>query len=75
MQKSIRRAESREKMLDKIQRLDKPVEIQTHMRLSLEPRTVSGNDVLTVEELSKSFPGQTLFTNISFQIKEVSGLR
>ena len=68
-EKSIRRAESREKMLDKIQRLDKPVEIQTHMRLSLEPRTVSGNDVLTVEELSKSFPGQTLFTNISFQIK------
>lgn len=68
-EKSIRRAESREKMLDKIQRLDKPVEIQTHMRLSLEPRTVSGNDVLTVEDLSKSFPGQTLFTNISFQIK------
>lgn len=57
-EKSIRRAESREKMLDKIQRLDKPVEIQTHMRLSLEPRTVSGNDVLTVEELSKSFPAR-----------------
>ena len=68
-EKSIRRAESREKMLDKVRNLDKPVEIQTHMRLSLEPRTVSGNDVLTVEELSKSFPGQTLFTNISFQIK------
>ena len=68
-EKSIRRAESREKMLNKIQRLDKPVEIQTQMRLSLEPRVVSGNDVLTVEHLSKSFPGQTLFTDISFQIK------
>lgn len=68
-EKSIRRAESREKMLDKIQRLDKPVEIQNQMRLSLEPRFVSGNDVLTVEELSKSFPGQTLFRNISFEIK------
>lgn len=68
-EKSIRRAESREKMLNKIQRLDKPVEIQTQMRLSLEPRVVSGNDVLTVEGLSKSFPGQTLFTDISFQIK------
>lgn len=68
-EKSIRRAESREKMLNKIQRLDKPVEIQTQMRLSLEPRMVSGNDVLTVEGLSKSFPGQTLFTDISFQIK------
>lgn len=68
-EKSIRRAESREKMLNKIQRLEKPVEIQTQMRLSLEPRVVSGNDVLTVEGLSKSFPGQTLFTDISFQIK------
>ena len=68
-EKSIKRAESREKMLDKIQRLDKPVEIQDQMRLSLEPRFVSGNDVLMVEDLSKSFPGQTLFTGISFEIK------
>ena len=68
-EKSIRRAESREKMLNKIQRIDKPAEIQTQMRLSLEPRTVSGNDVLTVENLAKSFPGQPLFRNVSFQIK------
>ena len=68
-EKSIRRAESREKMLGKIQRIEKPTEVQSQMRLSLEPRVVSGNDVLTVEELSKSFPEQTLFTNISFQIK------
>lgn len=68
-EKSIRRAESREKMLDKIQRIEKPTEVQSQMRLSLEPRVVSGNDVLTVEELSKSFPEQTLFTDISFQIK------
>ena len=68
-EKSIRRAESREKMLDKIQRLDKPVEVQNQMRISLEPRFVSGNDVLSVEGLSKSFPGQTLFTDISFEIK------
>ena len=68
-EKSIRRAESREKMLDKIQRLDKPVEVQNQMRISLELRFVSGNDVLSVEGLSKSFPGQTLFTDISFEIK------
>ena len=68
-EKSIRRAESREKMLNKIQRVEKPAEIQTQMRLSLEPRTVSGNDVLTVENLAKSFPGQSLFHNVSFQIK------
>ena len=68
-EKSIRRAESREKMLGKIQRIEKPTEVQSQMRLSLEPRVISGNDVLTVEELSKSFPEQTLFTDISFQIK------
>ena len=68
-EKSIKRAESRVKMLDKIQRLDKPVEIDNQMRISLEPRFVSGNDVLTVEGLSKAFPGQTLFTDIHFEIK------
>lgn len=68
-EKSIRRAESREKMLNKILRLEKPTEINDQMRLVLEPRYVSGNDVLTVEGLSKSFPGQTLFTGISFEIK------
>lgn len=68
-EKSIKRAESREKMLNKIQRIDKPIEVQSQMRLSLEPRVVSGNDVLTVEDLTKSFPQQKLFSNISFQIK------
>ena len=68
-EKSIKRAESREKMLNKIQRIEKPLEVQSQMRLSLEPRVVSGNNVLTVEELAKSFPQQKLFSNISFQIK------
>ena len=68
-EKSIKRAESRVKMLDKIQKIDKPVEIDNQMRISLEPRFISGNDVLTVEGLSKAFPGQTLFTDISFEIK------
>ena len=68
-EKSIKRAESRVKMLDKIQRIDKPIEIDNQMRISLEPRFISGNDVLTVEGLSKAFPGQILFTDISFEIK------
>ena len=68
-EKSIKRAESRVKMLDKIQRIDKPIEIDNQMRISLEPRFVSGNDVLTVEGLSKAFPGLTLFTDINFEIK------
>lgn len=68
-EKSIKRAESREKMLDKIERLEKPVEENTDIHLDLEPRIVSGNDVLKVEKLAKSYPGQTLFSDISFEIK------
>ena len=68
-EKSIRRAESREKMLDKIERLEKPVEINDSMDIRLEPDVVSGNDVLTVTDLSKSFDTQTLFTHGSFEIK------
>ena len=68
-EKSIKRAESRVKMLDKIQRIENPIEIDNQMRISLEPRFISGNDVLTVEGLSKAFPGQTLFTDINFEIK------
>ena len=68
-EKSNRRAESREKMLDKIERLEKPVEINDSMDIRLEPDVVSGNDVLTVTDLSKSFDTQTLFTHGSFEIK------
>ena len=67
-EKSIRRAESRVKMLDKIERVEKPAETDLKMHLSLEPAVVSGNDVLSVEHLSKSFPEQTLFSDVSFQI-------
>ena len=59
----------REKMLDKIERLEKPTQANDSMDIRLEPDVVSGNDVLTVESLSKSFPGQTLFSDISFEIK------
>ncbi|MCB7317810.1 ABC-F family ATP-binding cassette domain-containing protein [Lacrimispora sp. 210928-DFI.3.58] len=68
-EKSIRRAESREKMLEKIDRLEKPVEVNDSMDIRLEPDTVSGNDVLTVRSLSKSFGSQTLFQNVDFEIK------
>ena len=66
---NIRRAESRVKMLDKMERVEKPVEMNTEIHLTLEPAIVSGNDVLSVEHLSKSFPGQTLFTDANFEIK------
>ena len=68
-EKSIRRAESREKMLDKIEVLDKPVEVRSEMHIRLEPEIVSGNDVLIVEGLSKAFGTLSLFSDLSFQIK------
>ena len=69
-EKSIRRAESRVKMLDKLEVLDKPTEVRADMHLTLEPKFTSGNDVLHVEELSKSFGSLTLFEHLSFDIKK-----
>ena len=68
-EKSIRRAESREKMLDKIQRLDKPADVDDSMDIRLEPDVESGKDVLTAAGLSKSFDSQTLFTGADFEVK------
>ena len=68
-EKSIKRAESREKALAKVELLDKPEELDNEMRLALTPHLQSGNDVLSVKALSKSFGEKTLFSNISFEIK------
>ena len=68
-EKSIKRAESREKMLEKMKPVDKPMEVNSDIHLKLEPSCVSGNDVLSVENLSKSFYPQTLFKDVSFEIK------
>lgn len=67
-EKSIRRAESREKMLEKMDVLDKPKNTDYAMKLELEPSTVSGNDVLHVENLAKAYPGLPLFSGISFSV-------
>lgn len=69
-EKSIRRAESREKMLGKIEVIDKPVDVRADMHLKLEPKFASGNDVLHVEDLSKSFGVLTLFEHLGFDIKK-----
>ncbi len=68
-EKSIRRAESREKMLDKLERLEKPAEVRDDMKLTLTPHKTSGSDVMQVEGLSKKFDGQQLFENVSFEIR------
>ena len=68
-EKSIKRAESREKMLFKIEVLDKPVEVNDEMGIRLEPNTISGNDVLTIRGLSKSFDNLSLFKDVDIDIK------
>ncbi len=68
-EKSIKRAESREKMLDKIEVLEKPTEVRTDMKLKLTPHILSGNDVLTVKELAKSFDQKQLFEHTNLEIK------
>lgn len=68
-EKSIKRAESREKMLSKIELVEKPAEVDDEMKISLEPNIVSGNDVLTIRNLSKSFGPQNLFSSIDMDIK------
>ena len=69
-EKSIKRAESREKMLNKIELVEKPEELNDKMNRTLNPKVVSGNDVLHVEGLSKSFDDNMLFSDISFDIKK-----
>lgn len=68
-EKSIKRAESREKMLDRIERIEKPQEVNDEMRLTLTPDIESGNDVLLVDGLSKSYGEHTIFTNVHMDIK------
>ncbi len=68
-EKSIKRAESREKLLDKIERVEKPVELKSDMGLRFEQTEESGMDVLKVEELSKSFGSKHLFSELNFELK------
>ncbi|MCQ4772361.1 ABC-F type ribosomal protection protein [Lacrimispora saccharolytica] len=68
-EKSIKRAESREKMLDKIDRLEKPTELNSEIHLQLHPRVESGEDVLKVAHLSKAFDSQQLFSDLNFSVK------
>ena len=68
-EKSIKRAQSREKMLEKMEVLEKPTETKADMHIRLVPRKQSGGDVLTVEELSKSFGSLKLFEHVGFELK------
>ncbi|MCR5726207.1 MAG: ABC-F family ATP-binding cassette domain-containing protein [Lachnospiraceae bacterium] len=69
-EKSIKRAESREKQLAKVERIELPKELNAEMDIRLEPNIESGNDVLTVRGLSKGFDGVTLFRDVDFEVKK-----
>ena len=68
-EKSVKRADSRQKLLDRIERIDKPVEERADMQFTLSPAITSGNDVLSVQGLAKSYGDRTLFSSVSFEIK------
>ena len=68
-EKSVKRAESREKLLNKMQVLDKPLEVNNEMHIQIEPNCLSGNDVLSIVQLSKAFGNNKLFENVSLEIK------
>lgn len=68
-EKSVKRAESREKMLNKVERLDRPESLPDKMRLTLTPKIISGNDVIHVEGLSKAYGAKKLFEQVEFDIK------
>lgn len=68
-EKSIKRAESREKMLDKIERIDKPTQLNDEMHITLTPNIVSGNDVLSIENLAKAYGTLSLFHDVNIEIK------
>ena len=69
-EKSIKRAESREKMLLKVERLEKPEELENEMKLLFSPRESSGNDVLMAKELGKSYDGKRLFSHGTFSLQK-----
>ena len=68
-EKSIKRAESREKVLERTERVDKPDSLPNHMRLLLTPQIISGNDVLHAEDLAKSYNNKEIFRDVSFDVK------
>ena len=68
-EKSIKRAESREKALNKMDVLDKPTQARSDIHITLTPRCTSGNDVLHIEDLSKSFGEHLLFKHLSMDLK------
>ena len=69
-EKFVRRAQSREKLLEKTEILEKPTEVRTDMHIRLVPGKKSGNDVLILEDLGKSFGDSLLFEHVNLEIRQ-----
>lgn len=69
-EKSIKQAESKQKALDKIERMDQPTALPEKLKIKFEINKTSGKEVLSVENLTKSYPGKPLFKNLSFEIRK-----
>ncbi len=69
-EKSVKRADSRQHALDKMDLIEKPVEEKIDMGLEFHLNKDSGNDVLSVKNISKSYGERTLFSDVSFEIKK-----
>ncbi|EJO5347669.1 ABC-F family ATP-binding cassette domain-containing protein [Clostridium botulinum] len=68
-EKSIKAAESRQKHLDKMEKIDAPDKLPKPVKISFETQIKSGNDILHIENLSKSYEDVTLFNNVEMDIK------
>lgn len=68
-EKNIIAAESRQKAIDRIEKINKPENLPNKIKIKFKSSITSGNDVLHVENLSKKFPGKPLFDNLTFNIQ------
>lgn len=68
-EKSIRAAESREKALDKMERIEAPTHEKEGSKIKFEASIKSGYDVLHIEDMNKSYGEKTLFTNLNIDVK------
>jgi ATP-binding cassette subfamily F protein 3 len=69
-EKNIVAAESRQKAIDRIEKIDAPKNLPQKIRIKFKTGIISGNDVLFVESLCKEYPGKPLFSNINFRLKK-----
>jgi ATP-binding cassette subfamily F protein 3 len=69
-ERNIIAAESRQKAIDRIEKIEKPKDLPGKINIKFRKSIISGNDVMFVENLAKSYPGKKLFSDISFKLRK-----